>query len=283
MYELRTPASDLGRFVEHYWFVTHKPGEVVDLRVDVFVDGRADLILNFGVPYRREILGGATREIASSNLDAQRLEPIRIVQRGAVRITGVRFRLGGLGPFVRTPLRDLTNTTRSPSDVFGPEAAALEDSLRASADIDAHARLLDAFFRSRLTLDPAYDAFERALRASVSADGAATVESVSEAAGISARQTERLFARYMGIPPKTLGRVLRFQRALRALMRDPGCPLADVAADAGYFDQAHFIKDFRRMSGGVPRGYRGYFPPEGPSDFAPNVVAFLQEAGTRRR
>lgn len=283
MYELRTPAGDLGRFIEHYWFVTHRPGEVVDLRVDVFVDGRADLIFNFGAPYRREILGGEAREISSSNLDAQRLEPIRIVQRGPVRITGVRFRLGGLGPFVRTPLRDLTNTTSAPADALGAEALALEEGLRASPDVDDHARRLDAFFRSRMDLDPGYEAFDRALRASVATDGASTVESIAAVAGISARQTERLFARWLGIPPKTLGRVLRFQRALRALMRDPGCPLADVAAEAGYFDQAHFIKDFRRMSGGVPRGYRGYFPPEGPADFAPNVVVFLQEAKARRR
>ena len=94
---------------------------------------------------------------------------------------------------------------------------------------------------------------------------------------MSVRQVDRLFARHVGIPPKVVARILRFQGALRALMRDPGCPLADVAANAGYFDQAHFVRDFRQMSGGVPRGYRGYFPPVGPSDFAPNVVVFVQD------
>lgn len=283
MYALREPAEDVARFIEHYWFVTHAPGEVVDLRVDVFVDGRADLIFNFGAAYRREILGGATREIARSNLDAQRLDPIRIHQRGAVRTTGIRFRLGGLGPFVRTPLRALTNTTPSPSEVFGATASALEEALRGTHDLDAQAKLLDAFFRSQLVDEPALEEFQRALAASVASDGAATVEGISKSAGLTARQTERLFARYLGLPPKTLGRVLRFQRTMRALMRDPGCALADVAADAGYFDQAHFIKDFRRMTGGVPRGYRGYYPPDGPAHFAPNVVVFLQERARRER
>jgi AraC-like DNA-binding protein len=50
-----------------------------------------------------------------------------------------------------------------------------------------------------------------------------------------------------------------------------------VSASAGYFDQAHFIKGFRKMTGGVPRGYRGYFPAEVPTDFAPNVVVFVQD------
>jgi AraC-like DNA-binding protein len=77
--------------------------------------------------------------------------------------------------------------------------------------------------------------------------------------------------------------VLRFQDALRMLMRDDARTLAAVAADAGYFDQAHFIRDFRQMTGGVPRGYRGYFPVDGPADFAPNVVAFVQDRADRPR
>jgi len=279
MYELRTPARDLGRFIEHYWFVTHAPGEHVDLRVDVFVDGRADLIFNFGAPYQRQVRGGAAREIAASNLDAQRLEPIRIVQSGAVRTIGARFRLGGLGPFVRSQLRAITGACVPPSDIFGEDARVLEDALRRGTDLDEGARLLDAFFRRQLALEPAYQSFARALAALEASHGSATVEQISSTIGGSSRRTERLFARYLGIAPKVLGRVLRFQGALKALMRDPQVPLAEVAVAAGYFDQAHFVKDFRRMTGGVPRGYRGYFPPDGPSDFAPNVVVFLQDAG----
>jgi hypothetical protein len=60
-------------------------------------------------------------------------------------------------------------------------------------------------------------------------------------------------------------------------MADPGVSLGEVAADAGFYDQAHFIRDFRVFSGGVPRGYRGYYPVQGPADFAPNVVVFVQD------
>ncbi len=56
VYQLRPPAADLSRFIEHYWFVTSTSDDPVDLRVDVFVDGRADLILDFGAAYEREIV-----------------------------------------------------------------------------------------------------------------------------------------------------------------------------------------------------------------------------------
>jgi len=275
MYVLRPPAEALRPYIEHYWFVSQAPGEVVDLRVDVFVDARADLLFNFDAPYRREVIGGTTVELAESNLDAQRLAPIRIIQRGSVSIAGVRFHLGGLAPFAREPLAAFTDLTPAPATVLGPQVLALEAALRADPDPDAAAALLDAFFLDRFTAPPT--AFAHALDTLRSTGGRASVADLSAAAGVSQRQVERLFARHLGIPPKTVGRIVRFQGALRSLMADPGCPLGELAAGAGYYDQAHFIRDFRLFSGGVPRGYRGYYPPEGPADFAPNVVAFIQD------
>lgn len=277
MYELRPPVAPLRPFIEHYWFVQAADGPV-NLCVNVFVDGRADLVFNYGAPYQRTVIGGPTVEHLRSNLDAQRLVPIRILQRGLVHIVGVRFTLGGLGPFARAPLAAFTGLTPEPSAIFGAEAQTLEDALVHEADIDAQARLLDTFFVAHVQTDrPSFRRFDAALRHLVETHGAATVQETAQAAGVSPRHADRLFGTYLGIAPKTVGRVLRFQRGLRWLMRDPGCALAEVAAEAGYFDQAHFVRDFKRMTGGVPRGYRGYFPPDAPTDFAPNVVAFLQD------
>lgn len=277
MYQLRTPAPELSAYIESYWFVGADGPEPSDLRVEVFVDGRADLIFNFGAAYVREVIRGERREIAESNFDAQRLVPIRIVQRGLVRTTGVRFRIGGVAPFARTPLRRVTGQTPSPAFVLGDDVVTLEASLRDTLDADGQKRLLDAFFTEQLVPSAALTAFASALGRAIEARGPSELEVLAEAAGISIRHVERLFARFLGIPPRALGRVLRFQTALQRLMRDPGCTLAEVAVDAGYFDQAHFVRDFREMTGGVPRGYRGYFPPSSPTDFAPNVVVFVQD------
>jgi len=278
MYRLRPPAEPLRRYIENYWFVSHAPGEDVELRVEVFVDARADLIFNFEAPYRREVIGGATTQHDRSNLDAQRLVPIRILQHGAVRIVGVRFHLGGLAPFTRLRVAEWSGGTPLPEQVFGDETRQLEWALRAEPDLAVSGKMLDEFFLGRLRFDGAQATFERALSALVAGGGRAPVSRLAEVAASSPRQIERLFARSLGFPPKTVGRVLRFQSSLRQLMADPGVSLGEVAADAGYFDQAHFVRDFRLFTGGVPRGYRGYYPPEGPADFAPNVVVFVQDA-----
>jgi AraC-like DNA-binding protein len=281
MYRLLSPAAPLRAYIENYWFVSHAPGEDVDLRVEVFVDTRADLIFNFEAPYRREIIGRGSAEHHRSNLDAQRLVPIRILQHGAVRIVGVRFNLGGLAPFTRSRLSDWSGQTPTPDLVLGEPTRELESALRATAELEQSAPLLDHFFLGRMRLDAAQAAFERALSVLVCGEGRTTVHDLAAASASSQRQVERLFAQRLGFPPKTVARVLRFQRSLRQLMTDPGTSLGDVAADSGYYDQAHFIRDFRVFTGGVPRGYRGYYPPDGPADFAPNVVAFVQDAHPR--
>ena len=277
MYRLHLPAEPLRPYIENYWSVDHEPGEDVDLRVEVFVDARADLIFNFDAPYRREVIGGASDVLSDSNLDAQRLVPIRILQHGPVRIVGVRFHLGGLAPFTRGRLDIWSGQTPAPELVFGDGSLELETALRSASGIESSAQLLDEFFLERLQLDDAQETFERTLASLVARHGRTPVSELAAVAGSSPRQVERIFARGLGFPPKTVGRVLRFQHALRRLMADPGVSLGEVAADAGFYDQAHFIRDFRVFSGGVPRGYRGYYPPQGPADFAPNVVVFVQD------
>lgn len=274
MYVVRPPAALLRPYIERYWFV-RPAGAPVDIQVDVYVDARADLVFSHGAPWRRHTLGGATTEHGASCLDAQRLQPIRITQRGEVHLAGVRFQLGGLGAFGVPPLRAFTGRTPPPEEVFGEEIRALEGAL-APADPDAATALLDTFFLRRLSRGDGWPVFDQALATLVGAGGCVEIDAVARGAGVSVRQVERLFARYVGVPPKVVGRVVRFQAGLRMLMRDPGCALADVAIQAGYFDQAHFVRDFRRMTGGVPRGYRGYYPADAPTDFAPNVVAFVQ-------
>lgn len=281
MYALRPVAPALRPFIEHYWFVSPDAGAPLDLRVDVFVDARADLVFNFGAPYTRTVPGGASRRVRRSNLDAQRLRPLRIVQRGDVRLCGVRFHLGGLAPFALGSLHAFTDTTAPPHAALGPGVRALEEQLQALQDLDARARALDAFFLQAMSLSPGQQRFALALAHLVETRGGATVGELSARAEVSARQVHRLFAQHLGIAPKAVASVLRFQSALRALMRDPGCTIATLAADCGYYDQSHFVRDFKRFSGGLPKAHRGYFPESTPTDFAPNVVLFVQDCETR--
>jgi AraC-like DNA-binding protein len=278
MYEIGRPHAELVPHIESYWFVSAEGGEPVELSVDVFVDLRADLVFNFQAPYTRTVLGKRPRRISQSNLDAQRIRPIRIEQKGDVRISGVRFHVAGLAPFVSKAVDRWSDRVVPIASVFGKEIIALAKELRAAGtDPAAQTKLLDAFFLRRLELGRPRQLVQE-IKTEIEAEGG--LERVSELcarAGISRRQLDRLFRSHLGFNPKTFARVVRFQRALARLRSDPGCTLAELAAECGYYDQPHFVREFKALAGSPPRTRVGYFPPEAPNDFSPNLVRFVQD------
>lgn len=276
MYRLAAPDPSLSAFIEHYWSVSPEPGREVELVVEVYVDARADLIFNFGAPYRRTRLGQAPVDYAHSNLDAQRTYPITIEQKGQVEVTGVRFHPGGLAPFVAGSVARWTGATVALGESFGSEGLQLEHSLRASHQFEQRKRLLDEFFSRRLDLSPSYQTFA-AMLASLRENPLLSLKTLAERFDLAPRTLTRSFQRHLGLAPSTYGRVLRFQQALLRLMDGPPGTLGQLAADCGYYDQAHFVKEFKPFSGGIPGRFRSYFPAQAPDDFAPNLVAYLQD------
>ena len=278
MYRLSRPDAALSPFVEHYWHVHAEPGMPFDLTVDVFVDLRADLIVNHGVAYTRTVAGAPARRIAKSNLDAQRLSPIRIVQRGDVRVAGVRFHVGGLMPFITRPLDTFTDRVVGLREAFGADGVQLERALGDSAgDAAAQAALLDTFLLGRMRQIPEHTQMRTLLALIDSSGGALRVEALSRRAGISSRSVDRLFRRYLGVGPKSYAQVVRFQRCLMRLKDEPGVTLSQVATEAGYFDQSHLVRAYKRFAGTAPVRHAGYFPADAPQDFSPNLVRFVQD------
>ncbi len=282
MYRLSRPAGALAPHIEHYWHVRAPAGSDFDLTVDVYVDARADLIFNFGAPYTRTLVGARGRRIGHSNLDAQRLKPIRIRQRGDVEVCGVRFRTAGLMPFVSHDVAAWCGKVVPLASALGPEALLLERALRAAgASIDEQAKLLDTFFLARLDLSATKRAVHRVKSEIEAHGGELTVGALCELAQTSARNLDRLFRRHMGFGPKTFSRVVRFQRALNRVKTDLSGTLAGVAAECGYYDQSHLVREFKLFAGTAPKHKAGYFPADAPVDFSPNLVRFVQDARSK--
>jgi transcriptional regulator GlxA family with amidase domain len=78
------------------------------------------------------------------------------------------------------------------------------------------------------------------------------VKALAAAAGMSERRIQSLFAEHVGLSPKTLMRIARFQRAIALARENPAMSLARVAAECGYFDHAHLVRDAREIVGITP-------------------------------
>ncbi len=133
-------------------------------------------------------------------------------------------------------------------------AAALMDALLSTLDTFRRVALLEDFlvslpFRRDMRVERAL----QRLSLPATADNGGLVAGTAHEVRLSQRQLERLFLERVGISPKRYAQLRRFERAVR-LVRSHG-PLAQVAIEAGYADQAHFIRDFRRLTGTTPRRF----------------------------
>jgi transcriptional regulator GlxA family with amidase domain len=95
-----------------------------------------------------------------------------------------------------------------------------------------------------------------ATRTLTDCDGAMRIDDVAAAAGTTGRHLERLFQREIGTTPKRFARVLRFQAAANQMLNGDTSSLVDVSADAGYFDQAHMVREFVSFAGTTPGQFK---------------------------
>jgi AraC-like DNA-binding protein len=160
------------------------------------------------------------------------------------RLIGVRFRPGLAAGVLDVPADALTDGRVPLREVWGDAADALAETLAAAAGDDPAAILAGAVAAHRRAAEPA-GAAAPALVSALKDDG--SVRGAAGRLGLSERQLRRRSLAAFGYGPKTLQRILRFQRAL-ALARDGTAP-ADVAYATGYADQAHLAHEVRELAG----------------------------------
>jgi AraC-like DNA-binding protein len=166
---------------------------------------------------------------------------------------GVHFRPGGAFPFFRPPLGELHDAHVSLDALWGPAAAELHERALEAPTPRAKFRALEQALLARaarpLQRHPAVAFALRELRRGRS------VGQVCGQVGLSARHFIDAFRDEVGLTPKLFARVQRFQQVVRRLGAGGPVEWAAVALDCGYYDQAHFIHDFRAFSGLSPTAY----------------------------
>ncbi|MCB1642333.1 MAG: helix-turn-helix transcriptional regulator [Xanthomonadales bacterium] len=171
-------------------------------------------------------------------------------------VFGVKFRPAGFRGFLDAPLSDLRGESRLASAVFGADVDSLRKSIYGATSDDDRVTLVEAFLlRRRPAADPQADRLS-VLVDEIAADPTLlSVDAVCARHGISPRALQRSFREYVGVTPKRV--ILRY-RLHEALARMEGEQRPDwvrLAADLGYADQAHFIRDFKAAVGQTPAAY----------------------------
>ena len=173
---------------------------------------------------------------------------------GISRGLEIHFTPLGARRFLGLPGGELTNQVVELEDVLGREARELAEELDGLPTWDARFDRLEAAVLARARRAPLLPpAVEWAWRRLRDTHGGAEVGALARELGCSRRHLARSFGAELGLPPKALARVLRFERAAGLLRAGRG--LADVAYSCGYYDQPHFNRDFRALAGTTPTDF----------------------------
>jgi AraC-like DNA-binding protein len=238
--ERPAPPDDIAGIVDHHWIVAW------DLRG--------------GDPYRSEVLTHPAVHLVFEPHGAfvygvRRRRDTRILS-GAGYAVGTKFLPGGLGGFVDRPMAELTDSVRTLADLFG---SAGERLAAAAAAREAHAdklALVHEFLRARRPAAGPEVALVQAVVADMRGARPGTrVEEIAARHAVSSRTLQRLFRRHVGVGPKWVLQRYRLHEALEQLDRGQRTDWTRFALELGYFDQAHFIRDFRAVAGRSPAQY----------------------------
>jgi AraC-like DNA-binding protein len=242
------PQAPLNKHVECFWTLESSAPSTHPERI--LPDGCIELILNFGDRFSQH--SDRTRKLQPKNfLVGQMTGPIMISPSGPVQLIGIRFHPGGTLPFLRMPLHEVTDQVVE----LGSLSSALERNLLHAASespvLAEKIRAIERFLTMYLATSK-YDSWlMNAAARIVDSRGLIAVDELAGDAGISSRQLERRFLREVGVGPKLLGRIIRFQQVFRAVEQSSNA-WAEIAIECGYYDQAHLIRDFNQFAQQTP-------------------------------
>jgi AraC-like DNA-binding protein len=241
-------AEPLRPFVERYWSVrwdfTGKPpyrSEVLS-HPSVNVSVESGTQPRFGFPMPAVLVHGVVTRRFTVDLV------------GAGRVTAVKFRPGGFAAF--TGVLPARNGVSRLGAELGVPAARLLAAVAAEEDDDARTAVLDEALAPLAPEPPgAYVDLLGIVGRMADDRGLVRVDQVADLAGLSVRSLQRLFAAYVGVSPKAVLARYRLQDAAAAIDEGTVDDLAGLAASLGWFDQAHFSREFRSVVGMTPSAY----------------------------
>jgi AraC-like DNA-binding protein len=255
----RAPRVELAPFIESFWFAHDDVARPHALE-RILPTGSAQLIVNLFEDetraYDPEAIGRC--ESTPGTILAGVRSRFGIIDTAEQQsVAGVCFRPGGAYPFFDAPAHEVANADVPLESLWGVQRTSiLRERLLAASTADAKLDVLERTFLEAVVRDRLHRAVVYALTAFRHVPHTTTIARVTNAVGLSPKRFIERFKTEVGVTPKTFCRIRRFQRALRAAHAGARVDWSDVALSCGYFDQAHFIHDFREFSGITPTLYQ---------------------------
>jgi AraC-like DNA-binding protein len=268
IYRIHIPAPPLSHFIEHFFYyesyhATHKMEKFLP-------DGSMDLLIDLTETPKKLFHneeGSSYTTYNKSWLSGMKTEYI-LIDASVSTMIGVHFKPGGAYPFFNLPVSELNNTTIETDILWNIDIHYIRDEILSCESIQNKFLVLEKHFQAKgkgktepnIFIQYAIDQLQHSPQLW-------TIERLAAKTGFTQKHLINLFKKYIGLSPKQFARIARFQKVIAGLEQQQPVEWTSIAYDCGYYDQAHFIKEFQSFSGINPSSYlvqkgvyRNYIP-----------------------
>jgi len=247
LFDRKEPSPPLRHLIKEFWIIENPETEPVAQKI--IPDGYSEIILHYGDPYRINT-SGAWEEQASMLYSNQFTHCFLLENTGASAMLGIKlfptafYQLFGEGQHpITDQVVDLTQLINLPPEIQQLTVNTYTTESRITA------------IEKWLSELPTNESSAHAIVAHIfEKNGLVGVEELAERFHISRRHLERLFQREVGLTPKKFVRIVKFSFIFQ-VMQEGDKSWVQIALQSGYFDQAHFIKNFKEFTGEHPSAY----------------------------
>ncbi len=255
-YQTFEPSENLSRFVKCYWTL-ESPEEKNPQKQTIVPDGCIEMIFHYRDLYKQYQEGNSIIQPRCFVI-GQLTRPLEIEPIGETGIFSVRLHPDGFLPFSTIPIKELENTSVSLENLFGKEGQEIEQSILKASSTSERIKHIETFLLNRLANTETVDRIVKStVETILTVNGQLSINEISKQTNINRRKLERKFSLTIGLSPKQLSKTIRLQATLKMLLNKKFTSLTALAYESEYYDQAHFIKDFKEFTGFTPKEFYG--------------------------
>jgi AraC-like DNA-binding protein len=255
LYQVFDPPPQLAPYVRFFWALEADvaPGEEFVHRS--VADGCVEMVFHYRSAFDEMTSDESIEASPLASIQAQSTRHRRFVTRESFGIFGAYLYPFAIPRLFGYPASDFTNISPDLASIFGREGTLLDEGMCTAQTNDDRIAIIGKFLTEKLhTSSRELPSIYRSVHTVLAHKGTLTVDSLAGEHGISKRQFERRFKDLAGLSPKLYSRVIRFQAATQYKLNGTR-DLTEIAYASGYYDQSHFINDFRQFSGYTPKQY----------------------------
>jgi AraC-like DNA-binding protein len=255
LYQVFDPPANLAPYVRFFWVLEAEVGPGEEFVHRSMADGCVEMVFHYRSAFGEITPDDSIEASPLASIQAQSTRHRRFVTRESFGIFGAYLYPFAIPRLFGFPASDFTNISPDLASVFGSEGAMLDEQTCSAPSNEARIGLISEFLTRKLnSTSRELPTIYRSIHTVLASNGKLAVDALAADYDISRRQFERRFKDLAGLSPKLYSRVIRFQAATQFKLtgtRD----LTEIAYACGYYDQSHFINDFREFSGYTPKEY----------------------------